>query len=369
MKTALDIIPLTEWLPHEKPLLISGPCSAETEAQVKHTARALATHTPVKILRAGIWKPRTRPDSFEGIGAEALPWLREAGKENGLLTATEVATAEHVELCLHAGIDILWIGARTTANPFSVQEIADALRGKDVPVFVKNPVNPDFSLWVGALERINRAGIRRIAAVHRGFSSFDVSQYRNKPMWEMAIELKRQLPQLAVICDPSHMAGRRELIAGLAQKALDLDMDGLMIETHPDPDTAWSDAAQQLTPEALALLLQTLKVRSSDSSDRLFYDKLEALRARIDDLDEQVLRLLAARMEIAQQIGEYKYENDVTIFQLQRWQEIVKTRSEWGADLGLDSDFLQRYLLLIHKESIRLQTAVMSGAPKGKASE
>lgn len=361
MSLHLDIEPLSAWLPtHNKPLLISGPCSVETEQQVLETAQALAQTGHVGMLRGGIWKPRTRPDAFEGKGAEGLPWLKAAGVATGLPVATEVARAEHVEAALDAGIDVLWIGARTTVNPFSVQEIADALRGTNVPVFVKNPISPDLGLWIGALERVNRAGVKRLAAVHRGFATYGKTMYRNAPMWEIAIELKTLCPSLDIICDPSHIAGKRELLLRVAQRAIDLDMSGLMIEAHISPETAWSDAAQQVSPSALNELLQQLTVRTAQSTNPEFHNQLEELRRMIDELDDELLKKLAARMDIAEQIGHYKRENKVTILQIKRWEEIIRNRMAKGETLGLSDDFLTKILQAIHKESILRQTAVMN---------
>lgn len=366
MKPILDIIKLSDWSPViRQPLIISGPCSAESEEQVRATAKAVAATGKVQVLRAGIWKPRTRPDSFEGRGEQALPWLKKAGEETGLLTATEVANAQHVEAALKNGIDMLWIGARTTVNPFSVQEIANVLQGVDVPVLVKNPINPDLQLWIGALERINRAGIKKLGAIHRGFSSFEKSPFRNAPMWEMAIELKTLIPELPMICDPSHISGNRELIPLVAQKALDLDMAGLMIESHINPSVALSDAQQQLTPESLHKILDELTVRTAASNDPVFKNVLQDLRQQIDELDDLLLEKLAARMNIAEQIGAYKRDNQVTILQVQRWEEILSKRIMHGAAMGLSEEFIKKLLQLIHKESIRRQTAIMNSERVG----
>ncbi|MFZ5552463.1 MAG: chorismate mutase [Bacteroidota bacterium] len=366
MSVKLDIIPLKDWFPgYKRPLIISGPCSAETEEQLFNTIRKLK-QTGIQIIRAGIWKPRTRPNMFEGVGKPGLQWLKTAGIENGLLTSTEVANAEHVEEALKAGIDILWIGARTTVNPFSVQEIADALEGTDIPVFVKNPVNADLQLWIGALERINKTGIKRIAAIHRGFSSMEKKHYRNAPMWEIPIELKTLIPELDIICDPSHICGRRDTIQEVAQKALDLDFSGLMIESHICPDEAWSDAQQQVTPVQLAEILGQLVVREKNNEDIEFSSKLEELRAEIDKIDEAIVQYISTRMDVAEKIGEYKRDNNVTILQLKRWEEILNTRSSLGKVLGLSDDFLKKYLELIHKESIKRQTSVMNQKPKLK---
>lgn len=344
----------------DRPLVISGPCSAETESQMLTTAKQLKATGKVHALRAGIWKPRTRPGQFEGAGEPGLQWLVKAKEETGLPITTEVATAAHVELCLKAGVDILWVGARTTVNPFSVQEIADALRGVDVPVMVKNPVNPDLELWIGAIERLNRAGIRRMAAIHRGFSSFDKGPFRNAPMWDLAIELKTRVPGLEVICDPSHISGNRELISMVSQKALDLDMSGVMIESHLNPDAAWSDAKQQVTPAALAKIVEGLVVRTSSSNNKTFKDTLGLLREQIDQLDDEIMQKLANRMKISEKIGQYKKENNVTILQVGRWEEIVQTRVSLGKAMGLDEGFTRDLLRLVHHESIQVQTKVMN---------
>jgi chorismate mutase len=344
----------------QRPFVISGPCSAETEAQMITTAMLLAATGKVDALRAGIWKPRTRPGQFEGAGLEGLKWLAMAKEETGLPITTEVANAAHVEACLKAGVDILWIGARTTVNPFSVQEIADALRGVDIPVMVKNPVNPDLELWMGALERMERAGIRKLAAILRGFSSFEKGPFRNAPMWDLAIELKTRVPGLEMFCDPSHISGNRELIGMISQKALDLDMAGLMIESHLNPDAAWSDAKQQVTPAALATLLDSLVVRSVSTDDRSFKDTLGVLREQIDQIDDDIMQKMANRMKISRQIGQFKKENNVTILQVSRWEEIVHTRVTMGKAMGLDEGFTRDLLRLIHHESIQVQTNVMN---------
>ena len=353
--------PLDTWpLNASFPLVIAGPCSAESEEQVMETALQLAKSTDVALLRAGIWKPRTRPGSFQGMGDVALPWLVNAGKAAGIPTTTEVANAQHVEAALKAGVDVLWVGARTTVNPFSVQEIADALQGVDIPVMVKNPINPDLELWIGAFERLAGAGITRMLAMHRGFSGVQSGGFRNAPLWEIPIALKAALPELTILCDPSHITGDRKLLAGVAQKALDLGMDGLMIETHPRPDEAWSDAAQQITPDALASLLAGLNLRNTDCVDPDVEDKLIALRSRIDEVDDQLVRLLAKRMDLVREIGAYKKDNDITILQIERWREIMRTRKALGQTLQLPEEFLTHYLELIHKSSIRLQSRLMN---------
>jgi len=367
MKLDLKIQPLSSWItPKSEPLLIAGPCSAETEEQLVATAHLLAKTGKVTALRAGIWKPRTRPGEFEGIGSIGLEWLKRAKAETGLPTAIEVATGKHVEEALKAGVDILWVGARSTVNPFTVQEIADALRGVDIPVMVKNPVNPDLSLWIGALERINNAGITKLAAIHRGFSSFEKSAFRNEPMWDLAINLKTHAPELPIINDPSHISGNRDLISYVAQKALDLDMQGLMIESHIDPSVAWTDAKQQVTPAALAELIDHLTLRKPEVRSTEVNDKLADLRKQIDKIDDLVIQKLAERMQIVEKIGNYKKDNGITILQVSRWDEILQKRTDYGKALKLDGEFTEKLLELIHSESIRKQTEIMN---KGQASQ
>lgn len=367
MKLNLNIQPLNTWLTvNNEPLIISGPCSAETEEQLLTTAHLLAATGKVSVLRAGIWKPRTRPGEFEGIGSIGLEWLKRAKAETGLPTAVEVANAKHVEEALAAGVDILWIGARSTVNPFTVQEIADALKGHDVPVLIKNPVNPDLQLWIGAIERINGAGITKIGAIHRGFSSFEKSSFRNEPMWEMAIQLKTLCPELPIINDPSHICGNRELIPYISQKALDLDMQGLMIESHVDPSVAWTDAKQQVTPAALAELVERLTVREPEAPNEAFADKLADLRKNIDKIDDILLQKLAERMAIVEKIGEFKRDNQVTILQVNRWDSIIKKGHAFAKALKLDLNFTEKFLELVHGESIRKQTEIMNA---GKAAQ
>jgi len=368
MKHSLDILPLKSWIDTgDKPLIIAGPCSAETEEQLVSTAHLLANTGKVNVLRSGIWKPRTRPGEFEGIGSIGLQWMKRAKEETGLLTATEVATAKHVEEALEAGIDILWVGARSTANPFTVQEIADALQGVDVPVLVKNPVNPDLSLWIGALERINRAGIKKIGAIHRGFSSYEKTAFRNEPMWDLAIQLKTIAPDLPIINDPSHICGNRELIPYITQKAMDMDMQGLIIESHIDPSVAWTDAKQQVTPAALSDLLDNVSVRKPESDNPAFEDKLAELRGQIDKLDDQLIKQIGDRMKIAEKIGEFKRDNNVTILQVSRWDEIVQKRVQLATALNLGEEFTVKYLELLHNESIRKQNAIMNAKPVTEA--
>lgn len=356
----LDLLPLSSWLPSgRRKLIIAGPCGAESEEQVLETARAIASGGKVSLFRSGVWKPRTRPGAFEGFGETALSWLQRVKEETGLPVTVEVANAEHTELALKYGVDVLWIGARTTVNPFSVQEIADALRGTDVPVLVKNPVNADLSLWMGALERINRAGIKKLGAIHRGFHTAVKTQYRNAPMWEIAISLKASCPTLPIICDPSHISGRRELIQDIAQRALDLDMDGLMIESHRDPSAALSDAEQQLTPEDLHQLLGKLVLRDANIGDAGFENMLRTLRQVIDDIDEELIQAFARRMQVVERIGEFKHDHNVTILQIDRWLEVLNTRTAAGESLGLDHDLVVELCQLLHKASIRKQTEVM----------
>lgn len=347
-----------------RPLVIAGPCSAESEEQVMETARRLRG-ARVDYFRAGIWKARTRPANFEGIGDAALPWLVKAGREFGMKTATEVATAAHVEAALHHGVDLLWIGARTTVNPFSVQEIADALRGVTAPVLVKNPTSPDMALWLGALERINRAGVRRLGVIHRGFSVAGNTRYRNAPMWELAIEFRRMHPDVPIITDPSHITGRRDMILDIAQRAMDLGLDGLMIEAHPNPDQAWSDAAQQVTPERLGEIITLLKVRRETSADVEYLASLEVLRDRIDHLDHDLLDLLARRMRVVEEIGEYKRANNVATLQVSRWSALLEDRLARAVELGLTPDYAREIYEIIHRESVRRQSEVMSEEPAG----
>src|SRR5690349_13877933 len=299
MKKELDLESIKTWLHTDRPIIISGPCSAETEEQTVATAKQIAATGKVHALRAGIWKPRTRPGQYEGAGTEGLKWLIAAKKETGLPVTTEVANAAHVEAALKAGVDILWVGARTTVNPFSVQEVADSLKGVDIPVMVKNPVNPDLELWIGALERLNKAGIKKLAAIHRGFSSFEKGPFRNAPMWDLAIELKTRIPELDIICDPSHIAGNRDLIALICQKALDLNMSGLMVESHINPDAAWSDAKQQVTPAVLGNIIEGLVARKPSTDNKTFKDTLAVLREQIDQLDDEIMQKLAKRMTIS----------------------------------------------------------------------
>lgn len=328
----------------KRPMIIAGPCSAETEQQVMDTALMLA-NKGIKIFRAGIWKPRTKPGGFEGIGVEGLAWLKRVKQETGMYVATEVATAKHVYECLKAGIDVLWIGARTTANPFAVQEIADALKGVDVPVLIKNPVNPDLELWIGALERINNAGLKQLGAIHRGFSSYDKKLYRNLPQWHIPIELRRRIPELPIFCDPSHIGGKRELVAPLCQQAMDLGFDGLIVESHCNPDCAWSDAAQQVTPDVLDYILNLLVIRKETQTT----ENLGELRNQIDDCDNQIMEVLAKRMRICREIGTFKKEHDMTILQTGRYNEILDKRGAQGSLCGMNAEFIKKVFEAIPK--------------------
>lgn len=360
--TNMKLVPIDQWgLTDQSHLIISGPCSAETSEQVMQTAKDLTKYAPqVKVFRAGIWKPRTRPNNFEGIGIEGLSWLQKVRKETGLLTSVEVANANHVYEALKHGIDVLWVGARTTVNPFSVQEIANALRGVDVPVLVKNPINPDLQLWLGAIERIHQAGITRLGAIHRGFSSGQNGRFRNAPQWKLAIELKRILPDLPMICDPSHICGKRDLLLEVSQKALDLAMDGLMIESHPDPDQAWSDKDQQVTPSNLAELLAQLNFRKPEGEDTATVDFLSLYRDEIDLIDLEILDTIARRAKVVEKIAKFKKDHKMTILQVSRWDELLKDRLAVAKKLGLDDKFSKELYQQIHLMSIRIQTRVMN---------
>jgi len=361
METKLQIEPIQNWSIYKgRPLLISGPCSAETEEQVMETARQLAALKKVDVYRAGIWKPRTRPNAFEGVGTEGLKWLKRVKEETGLATGTEVATQTHVYEALKFGVDVLWIGARTSANPFAMQEIADTLKVVYLRGVVKNPINPDFELWIGAIERIYAAGIRRIGAIHRGFSAYEKTAYRNQPKWQIPIDLRMRIPGLPMICDPSHIGGARAYLLEIAQEAMDLNYDGLMLESHIDPDNAWSDKSQQVTPPALLDLLSKLVLRQSVSSDSNFLDKLSILRSQIDRFDEQLLDLLEQRMNVAETIGKYKKDNNITILQNQRWEEIIKKVATKGQSKGLSAEFIDQMFKAIHQESINHQMRVMN---------
>lgn len=351
----LQLEPLNLPCDNERPFVIAGPCSAETEEQVMTTAQQLAAKG-CHMFRAGVWKPRTKPGGFEGNGEKALPWLQRVKKETGMLVSTEVATPEHVELCLKYGLDILWVGARTSANPFAMQALADSLKGVDIPVFVKNPVNPDLELWIGALERINQAGIKRLAAIHRGFSSYDKKIYRNTPMWQIPIELRRRIPNLPIICDPSHIGGRRELIAPLCQQAMDLGLDGLIVESHCSPDEAWSDAKQQVTPDVLDYILNLLVIRD----ETVTTEGINTLRHQIDDLDNQLMDLLSKRMRVCREIGQYKKEHNMTVLQPTRYGEILDKRSAQGALCGMGNEFVRTIFEAVHEESVRQQMDIIN---------
>ena len=360
MVTNLKVMPISHWLPKiDNPLLISGPCSLESEKQALTTARELAKDKRVFVYRGGIWKPRTRPGMFEGVGSIGLEWLKLVKQETGLMTGTEVANAQHVEECLKAGVDVMWIGARSTASPFVVQEIADVLKGTDQVIMVKNPVNPDVQLWVGALERLNQAGLKNLVAIHRGFTPFSETKYRNFPNWKTVIELRLILPNLPIICDPSHISGKREYLFEISQKAFDIGLDGLMIESHIDPSCALSDKEQQVTPADLAKILDKLVIWYASSDDPQFENKLELLRGRIDGIDHEIMEILAQRMSIVRQIGQYKKENKVTALQINRWSQIMDDRARLAEKLSLDDTFIKSLFQLIHEDSVRQQTDIM----------
>ena len=351
----LELCPLNLPSDNNRPIVIAGPCSAETEEQVMKTARDLAAKG-CHNFRAGVWKPRTKPGGFEGNGENALPWMKQVKEETGMLVATEVAKPEHVELCMKYGIDILWVGARTAANPFAMQDLADAMKGIEVPVLVKNPVNPDLELWIGAMERLNQAGVKRMAAVHRGFSSFDKKIYRNLPMWQIPMELHRRIPNLPIFCDPSHIGGRRELVAPLCQQAMDLGFDGLLVESHCSPDEAWSDARQQVTPDVLDYILNILVVRD----EHVTTEGIAMLRKQIDKMDTELMNLLAKRMRVCREIGQYKKEHNMTVFQANRYTEILDKRGAQGALLGMSPEFIAQVFENVHEESVRQQVEILN---------
>ena len=357
MAAKFDIVPLNDWgffhLP-PRPCVVAGPCSAESEEQVMETARGLKAIS-INVFRAGIWKPRTHPGSFEGAGVPGLKWMQKVRKEYGMRICTEVANERHVFECLKHGVDMVWLGARTTANPFLVQEIAEALRDTDIPVLVKNPVNPDLDLWIGAFERLAAQGVRKLGAIHRGVSTASKIKYRNLPQWEMAVELRSRYPELPMFADPSHMGGKREYLFELSQRAMDLGLDGLMIESHCDPSCALSDAAQQLTPSALIELLESLVVRDAMTSDEEFNEKLSRLRAQIDVLDENLIFTLASRMKVSRSIGDLKKENSVAIVQPSRWDEVLDKAAASAAAYGLDTEFIKRIFNTIHEASVAEQ--------------
>ena len=353
-----DLQPITlEGIDPQKPFLIAGPCSAETEEQVIQTATELAANG-VKIFRAGIWKPRTKPGGFEGVGIEGLQWLKKVKELTGMYTSTEVATKQHVEAALEAGVDLLWIGARTSANPFAMQEIADALQeaSADVPVLIKNPVNPDLELWIGAMQRIYNAGIKRIGAIHRGFSAYGKHLYRNLPQWHIPIELRRRMPNLPIICDPSHIGGKRELVAPISQQALDMGFDGLIIESHCDPDCAWSDKSQQVTPDVLNFIVNTLVLRDESHTT----ESLTLLRQQIDTLDNELLEVLNKRMRVSREIGQYKKEHRMPVLQAGRYDDIIQSRVKLAMEMGMSSDFMKSVLAAIHEESVRQQIEILN---------
>jgi len=360
MTIKLDINPIKTWLPKiDNPLLIAGPCSLETEEQALETAKLLVKDKRVFVYRGGVWKPRTRPGSFEGVGSIGLKWLQKVKAETGLLVGTEVANAQHTEEALKTGIDVLWIGARSTASPFVVQEIADVVKGTDSVVMIKNPVNPDAQLWMGAIERIHQAGIRNIVAIHRGFTPFRETKYRNYPNWQTVIELRRVMPNLPIICDPSHIAGKREYLFEIAQKAFDMGLEGLMIESHRDPSCALSDAAQQLTPADLGKLLDRLVIRHENANNPDFENLLDVLRHRIDAIDAELLETLSSRVAIVKQIGKYKKENNVTALQINRWSQLMDDRVKLSKKLDINETFVKILFQLIHEDSVRMQTEIM----------
>jgi chorismate mutase len=360
MTLKLDINPIKTWLPKiDNPLLIAGPCSLETEKQALDTAKLLAKDKRVFVYRGGVWKPRTRPGSFEGVGSIGLKWLQLVKQETGLPVGTEIANAQHTEEALKAGLDVLWIGARSTASPFVVQEIADVVKGSNAVIMVKNPVNPDVQLWMGAIERVHQAGIKNIVAIHRGFTPFSETKYRNYPNWQTVIELRQLLPNVPIICDPSHIAGKREYLYEISQKAFDMGMEGLMIESHIDPSCALSDAAQQLTPADLAKLLDRLVIRHENANNPEFENRLDLLRNRIDSIDAELLETLSARVAIVKQIGRYKKENNVTALQINRWSKLMEDRVNIGRRLDINENFVKTLFQLIHEDSVRMQTEIM----------
>jgi chorismate mutase len=363
----MKIKPLNSWVDiKQRPFVIAGPCSAESEQQVFEVAKQLKEGGNIDMFRAGIWKPRTRPNCFEGVGLVGLPWMKRVKDELNIPITTEVANASHVELALKHGVDVLWIGARTTVSPFAIQEIADALKGVDIPVMIKNPVNADLALWMGAIERFLNGGIDKIAAIHRGFSSAEKTKYRNLPIWSIPIELKRLLPELPLICDPSHIAGDRNLIAEVCQKAMDISMDGVMVETHITPDKALSDAKQQVTPAKLDEIVSHLSLRAEKSEDKTFEDTIDKLRLSIDEVDRELLELLHMRMNIVREIGIAKKESNITPLQLIRMDAVMKARSESGQKLGLEHKYIEDLFHVIHTESVRQQTKIMNDFKESK---
>jgi len=358
-------LPINKWInDFQGPLVVGGPCSAESEIQLMDTCKEIAKDKRVQILRAGIWKPRTRPGAFEGVGEEGLKWFKNVKEETGLKISCEVANAGHVELALKHGVDVLWIGARTTVNPFSVQEIADSLRGVDIPIMVKNPINPDLALWCGSIERLYNAGLNKIVAIHRGFATHEKTKYRNAPIWEIPIELKRKYPELPIISDPSHIAGNRDYLFHICQKALDLDFDGWMIESHNNPSEALSDPAQQVTPKNLRALLDNLELRSDSAADEVFDSNLEELRRKIDRIDTELIDILKARFEISKAIGNEKKLNGVTALQVGRMDAMINNRIQRGTKIGLEEEFMNEIYHVIHNESVRIQAHIMNDSNK-----
>lgn len=356
----MEIDSLETWgIDTKRPIIISGPCSAESEEQMVETAKALKANG-IGIFRAGIWKPRTHPNMFEGVGSVGLKWLKTVKQETGMLTATEVASEKHVYEALKMGVDILWIGARTSANPFAVQEVADVLQGVDIPVLVKNPVNPDLDLWIGAIERIAGSGITKLGAIHRGFSAYEKMNYRNNPQWQVPIELRRRLPELPIFCDPSHIAGKRDYIYEISQKAMDLGADGLIIESHCNPDVALSDSKQQLTPTDLKIMLDKLAVREGVSNNVEFKQSLDELRAQIDVLDNELIRILQQRMNVAREIGKHKKANNIQVLQTGRWSQIIDKVKAKAQSSGLSEEFIEKTFKAIHQESINIQTEILN---------
>ena len=362
MAKTLDLVPVSEWgfftLP--RPMVIAGPCSAESQEQVLETAAGLAAFG-IHVFRAGIWKPRTHPGSFEGVGTPGLKWLQQVKRDYGMKVATEVAGEKHVFECIKYGVDMVWLGARTTANPFLVQEIADALSDTDIPVLVKNPVNPDLDLWIGALERLNRAGVKKLGVIHRGFSSSEKMAYRNDPLWKIAIELRTRYPELPFFADPSHMGGSRDYIQEISQRAMDLGLDGLMIESHCNPSAALSDASQQLTPKALQQMLESIVVRDNDSDSREYREGIDQLRAQIDIIDENLLYAFNTRMGVSRKIGQYKKDHNIAILQTSRWDSILEKMKEKARQSGLSEEFIETVFTAIHEESVRIQNDVLEG--------
>ena len=365
MARTLDIVPVSEWgfftLP--RPMVIAGPCSAESEEQVMETARDLAARG-IHVFRAGIWKPRTHPGSFEGVGTPGLKWLKKVKEETGMKVCCEVATEKHVYECFKYGVDMLWVGARSSANPFLMQEMADALQDTDIPVLVKNPVNPDLDLWIGALERLNRAGVRKLGVIHRGFSTTENTQYRNAPGWQIAIELRTRYPDLPFFADPSHMGGDRKYLLELSQQAMDLGLEGLMIESHCNPSVALSDAKQQLTPPDLLTLLESLQIREKDSVDQDYREGIDQLRAQIDIIDENLLYTFGSRMNVSEKIGEYKRTHNVAILQTGRWDQVLAGMKEKARKYGLSEKFIADVFNAIHEESVRVQNEVLARGPQ-----